>query len=100
VLANGLEQPKVRGRHLAVDEDSEGEILEWIEAQIEKCKPVTRTDIWHYCETKCSRLVSRGLVGSFILRRRDDLTEIKSAPQEDPRLEVLRVFLEETTRCL
>jgi hypothetical protein len=32
-LANWLEEPKVRDRHLAVDEDSEGEILEWIKAQ-------------------------------------------------------------------
>jgi hypothetical protein len=27
-LANRLEEPKVRGRHLAIDKDSEGEILE------------------------------------------------------------------------
>jgi hypothetical protein len=31
-LANGLEPPKVRGRHPAIDEGSEAEILEWIEA--------------------------------------------------------------------
>jgi hypothetical protein len=48
-LANGLEPPKVRGCHFAIDEDSEVGILEWIETQAEKCDPVTRTDIRHYC---------------------------------------------------
>jgi hypothetical protein len=32
-LANKLEELKVRGRYLAVDEDSEKEVLEWTEAE-------------------------------------------------------------------
>jgi hypothetical protein len=36
-LDNGLEAPKVRGRHMAVDENSEAENLEWIDAQSKKC---------------------------------------------------------------
>jgi hypothetical protein len=39
-------------------------------------------------------------VDSFILRHGTDLTERKSTPQEESRLEVPRVFLEETIRCL
>jgi hypothetical protein len=34
-LANKLEELKVCGHYLAVDEDSEKEILEWTEAQAE-----------------------------------------------------------------
>jgi hypothetical protein len=48
-LANGLEPPKVRGCHFAIDEGSEARILEWIEMQAEKCDPIARTDICHYC---------------------------------------------------
>jgi hypothetical protein len=99
-LANGLEEPKVRGRHLAIDEDSEGEILEWIEAQAEKCKSVTRTDIQHYCEAKYSCLVNRGWIDSFILRHRDDFKQTKSIPQEDTRSEAPRAFLDKTICCL
>jgi hypothetical protein len=99
-LANRLEELKVCDYHLAVDEDSEKEILEWIEAQAEKCKPIAHTGLRHYCEAKYPRFISRGLVDFFILRHRDDLTKIKSIPQEDPRLKVPRVFLDETMRRL
>jgi hypothetical protein len=44
-LDNKLEEPKVRDRHMAVDEISEAEISEWIDAQAEKCNSVTRIDL-------------------------------------------------------
>jgi hypothetical protein len=99
-LDNRLEALKVRGRHMAVDENSEAEILEWINAQAEKCNPITRTDLWHYCEVKYFISISRGLVDLFILHHRDDLTETKSTSQEETRLEVPRAFLDETMCCL
>jgi hypothetical protein len=58
-LANRLEKSKARCRYLAVDEDSEEEILEWIEIQAKKCKLVTRTDLKNYCDAKYSRSISR-----------------------------------------
>jgi hypothetical protein len=57
-LANGLDDLKIRDRHLAFDGDSESEIFEWIEAQVEKCKPITRTDLRDDCEAKYSRSIS------------------------------------------
>jgi hypothetical protein len=99
-LVNGLEPPKVRGCHFAIDEGSEAGIWEWIEVQAEKCDPVTQTDIHHYCQAKYPVSISRGWVDSFILRHRNDLAETKSTPQEDTRLEVPHVFLKETIRCL
>jgi hypothetical protein len=44
-LANGFEEPKSRDRHSAFNDDSEDEILTWIEVQIEKSRPMTRTDL-------------------------------------------------------
>jgi hypothetical protein len=67
-LANGLEPPKIRGRHFAIDEGSEAGILEWIEAQAEKCDPLTEKDLCSYCQAKYSVSISRGWVDSFILR--------------------------------
>jgi hypothetical protein len=74
--------------------------LKWIKAQAEKYKPITRTDLQHYYETKYSRSVSRRCVDSCILRYCGDLTETKSIPQEYLRLKVLRTFLDETIYCL
>jgi hypothetical protein len=51
-LSNRFDDPKIRGRYFAFDNDSESEILEWIEAEAEKYKPITRTDLQHYCEVK------------------------------------------------
>jgi hypothetical protein len=50
---------KIRGRHFAFDDDSEDEILEWIEAQAKNCKSITRADLRHYCKAKYSRLTSQ-----------------------------------------
>jgi hypothetical protein len=52
------------------------------------------------CEAKYPRFVNRGWVEFFILRHRDDLTKIKNIPQEDPRLKIPRVFLDEIVRRL
>jgi hypothetical protein len=59
-LVNELDPPKVRGRHPAIDEGSEAEILEWIEAQAEKCNPSTRTDLHQHWQEKYSVAMSRG----------------------------------------
>jgi hypothetical protein len=99
-LANGFEKLKSRGRHSALDDDLENEILTWIEVQAEKSRLVTRTDTRHYFKTKYSRPVTRGWIDSFILRDGDDLTKTKNALQEDARLEVPGAFLDETICCL
>jgi hypothetical protein len=95
-LANEFEEPKHRARHMAFDDDSEGEILTWIEAEAEKSRPVGGTELRHYCEAKYSRSVNKGWVDSFIIRHNACRTEKNSTPQEEARLEVPRVFLDET----
>jgi hypothetical protein len=98
VLANRLSPPKSRGRHLAVDAESDGNILAWIQKWAEKNAVLTRTDIKNYCHEVCRLEVSRGWVDSFILRHSAELREKKSSPQEEPLLPVPRIFFEET-RC-
>jgi hypothetical protein len=44
---------------MPVDENSEVEILEWIDPHAEMCNTVTRADVWHYYEVKYSFLTSQ-----------------------------------------
>jgi hypothetical protein len=44
--------------------------------------------------------VTRGCVGSFISRHCAELIEKKSLPQEEPRLQVPRVFLDQTVHSM
>jgi hypothetical protein len=73
---------KIRGGHFGVDDDSEIEMLEWVQTQAEKHVPITRTDLRNYFEVKYSLSISRGLVRSFILRHRADFIETKITPKE------------------
>jgi hypothetical protein len=99
-LDNGFDDPKSRGRQLALDAISDANSLEWIKKNAEKNPAVTRTDIKNYCFKVYPFQASRGWVDSFILRHCDELTEKKSSPQEEPRLQVPRIFLNETIRCM
>jgi hypothetical protein len=81
-LAKGLSPPKSGGRHLAVDAESDANILAWIEKQAEKNAAVTGTDIKNYYHEVCRLEIPRGWVDSFILRHSTELTEKKSSPQE------------------
>jgi hypothetical protein len=95
-LEKALNEPKARGRDFAFDDQSEIQILEWIRSQADKCAPATRTDLRRHCKVKYSHSISRGWVYSFILRQKANLSETKSTSQDDVRLEVPRVFLDET----
>jgi hypothetical protein len=53
-LDNKVETPKVCNHHMAVDENAEIDILEWIDVQAEKSNPVTLLNLRHYCEIKYS----------------------------------------------
>jgi hypothetical protein len=78
-LANALSPPKSRGCHLAVDAESDANILAWIQKQVEKNAAVTRTDIKNYCHEVCRLEVPRGWLDSFMVRHSAELTEKKSS---------------------
>lgn len=99
-LQNGFDEPKPRGRHLAINAESEADILAWIQRNYEKNMPTTRTDIRHYCSTKFNKKITKGWVDSFIGRHLTELIETTSTPQEEPRLQVPRIFLDETIKAM
>jgi hypothetical protein len=99
-MAHGLEAPQARGRHLAIDDQIERELLAWIESNAAKNTAVTGSDVRARIANHSRLSVTRGWVNSFIGRHLDRLRKVKSCPQESQRLEVPRCFLEETIRCL
>jgi hypothetical protein len=99
-VANGRNEPKQRGRHAAIDAESEADIVNWIGKHYDKSHPVTRTEIRHYCIAKCEIPATRGWVDSFLLRHQNELIETKSLPQEEPRLQIPRAFLDQTVQAM
>jgi hypothetical protein len=95
-LANGLNEPKSRDRHSAVRAESDANILAWMTGKAERHAAVTRTDIRDDCREVCKIEVTRGCMDSFISSHWAELIEEKSSPQEAPRLQVPRVFLDQT----
>jgi hypothetical protein len=53
-----------------------------------------------HCTAEFKIKFTRGWVNSFVLRHLDDVIQTKSAPQEEQRLQVPRVFLKRTVKAL
>jgi hypothetical protein len=85
-------------RHSAVSAESEANILAWITGKAEANAPVTRMDIRNYCREVCKMQVARGWADSFISHQPAELIEKKRSPQQAPRLQVRRVFLDQLRR--
>jgi hypothetical protein len=96
VLLNGHNEPKQRGRRLAVDVESEASILAWIQRNYDKSTPTTRTEIRHYCSTKLNQEMTKGWVDSLLGRHPTEFIETTSTPHEEPRMQIARIFLDET----
>jgi hypothetical protein len=97
-LANSLNEPRSRNRHFAVSAESDANILAWITNKADLNATVTRADIKNYCREVCEIEVTRGWVDSFISRHSAELIEKRSSPQEEPRLQVPGVFVDQTVR--
>jgi hypothetical protein len=91
---------KVGIRHSAVSAESDANVLGWTTGKAARNAAVTPTDIKNYCREVCQIEVTRGWVDSFISRHSAELIEKKSSPQEAPRLQVPRVFLDQTVRSM
>jgi hypothetical protein len=97
-LAHGLEPQEARGRHSALDADVERELALWIEENASKSTAATARDARAYISSHYNVAVTRGLVNSFLLRNSDRFCQMKSVPQETPRLEVPHCFFDEIIR--
>jgi hypothetical protein len=48
-LAHWLDDRGQRRKHIAIDEDREEQILDWIQQNVEEDTPLTREEIRNYC---------------------------------------------------
>jgi hypothetical protein len=93
-LALGLDEPGQRGKHIAIDQDREQQIVDQIEQNTEEGTPITRGEILDYCTSQFKIKFTRGRVNSFLLPHSHEVLQTKSVAQEGQRSEVPRVFLE------
>jgi hypothetical protein len=79
--------------------ESEQYIRAHISSKAENHESLSQTDISDDLDNQCRTSVTRGWIGSLLLRHRDKLLEITSFPQEKPRIQVLSEFLAKTVEC-
>jgi hypothetical protein len=59
-LAHGLELPGEQGKHTALDQYREQQILDWIHQNAEQSTPVSKTEIKDYCMSHLKGPITRG----------------------------------------
>jgi hypothetical protein len=81
-------------RDSVVKAESDANIVAWITSQAEASPVVRRTEIKNDCREVCKIVVTRRWVDSFISCHSPELIENKSSREEEPRVQVPRVFLD------
>jgi hypothetical protein len=99
-LEHGLDPPRYRGKHTALEQDRERQILDWIKQSPEGSTAVTRKEIKDRCTSQFQVPITRGWVHLLVLRDPGEIIQAESSPQEEDRLQVSRVFLERTVQNL
>jgi hypothetical protein len=88
--------PKRSGRNGASDSESGVAIMNGIGRTTEKGNRSTRMDILPHCTAQHGEVITRDWMNCFILWNRDQIFKRQSIPQEDARLQVSRIFRDET----
>jgi hypothetical protein len=68
--------------------------VDWITTKAANNVAVNRTELLHECNERFGKRITKGWVDSLLTRHAEQLFETKSIPQENPRFEVPRVFLQ------
>jgi hypothetical protein len=77
-LAHGLEPPETRGRHLALSDEVEQELVNWIKANAAKSRAVTPRDLREHVTTQHSLLATRGWEKWFMGRHMEEACKKRS----------------------
>lgn len=94
-LNSGLQSLKPPGRHNAFDEQTENEIVQEIISRYQSYQSMTQIQILEFVISKFKKNVTKGWVNAFIGRHQDELQKCYSIPQEDSRLCIPRLFLDQ-----
>jgi transposase len=90
----GYDDLPARGRHSELAADAEQQLVHWITAKAANNFAINQTELLHECNERFGNSITRGSADSFLTRQAEQLFKTKSVPQENPKLEVLRVFLQ------
>ena len=93
-LKNGLMEPKELGRHHALSNEIEQQLLNEIELRFKSNNSITQVQLIELIANRYSINVTRGWVNNFLCRRKDEIQKCKSYPQEDTRMAIPREYLE------
>jgi hypothetical protein len=93
-VAHGLDEPGQRGKHIAIDQNREQQILDWIEQNAEEETRVMRGEIMNYYTSQSKTKSTRELVKSSVLHHSDEVIQTQSGREEERRAQVPRAFLE------
>jgi hypothetical protein len=95
-----MDDPGHRGKHTALDDHRERQILDWVRQNAEQETPVTKGEIKEYFTTRFQIPITRGWVNSFVLRHSGEGIQTRSTSQDEQRLQVPRAFIERAGREL
>jgi hypothetical protein len=93
-LLRGVQDPKQPGRHRALDESLESELVNHILLAFNEGTAMTQKQVLEFVCKQYSRLLTKGWVHAFIGRHLDSLQICRSIPQDDTRLTIPRENLE------
>jgi hypothetical protein len=87
---------KVRAPHrpLALNSEEENAVIEFIEAGHSKGDFVTQRSMLNFMEANFGKCLAYGWVMTFLVRHADRVCRAMVSPQEKPRLEIPRTFLD------
>ena len=91
-LKNLPQEIKEPGRHRALGDEIEQNIIHEIESRFQNNKPMTQKSIIDYIQNNFNISVTFGWINSFLCRHK--LQKCRSYPQEDLRLTIPRIYLE------
>ena len=94
-IANGPQNPKPLGRHMALEGDKEEIIVNQIIQMSNEGKSMTQRQILSFVKERFNLSLTKGWVNQFFLRNRDKIKKCRSLPQEDSRLLIPRAHLRE-----
>ena len=86
---------KELGRPKIFDDDEEGQILKYIFDMADKNKFVTKQELLHYIREQFHQEVTKGWLSGFFGRNVSQIGFTKAIPQDNTRLSVPRIFLDE-----
>jgi hypothetical protein len=83
-----------RGRHAAIDDNSEAAIIASVLESFQTGKPLTRKQLLDVVHKEYNPRLTKGWLNACIGRHLDQMKVCRSLPQEDARLIVPRAYLE------